>query len=383
MNGNQKTVKVIHMAPLGSGGISKLTVTINELIADNIQFDYLVFRNKKEFLEDKAISLGGKKQVIDVEDIKNDFQKFFIKMRAMVNLFKREKYDVVHVDASTPYDVMVAIAAKIAGVPTIIMHSHNDSFQSKKPLRDVLIPVYKLLMKAVVTDYFTISEESAKFMFPKSVYKSGNYTLVKNGIDVEQYAYNKEDRNKIREELGIQDKVVVGHVGRFVYQKNHDFILEAFAEFHKRCMNSVLLLVGEGELLQSIQDKAKNMGIAESVIFYGVTYDIPGILQAMDMFIFPSRFEGLGIVAIEAQATGLPTICADTIVEEVDITSKFIRVHGWNPNDWADQMLKVVPDCDKRSDCRVEVIDAGYDIRTTVKQLEQFYDDSVSRRKGK
>ena len=383
MKDNQKTVKVIHMAPLGSGGISKLTVTINELIADNIRFDYLVFRNKKEFLEDKAISLGGKKQVIDVSGIKNDFVKFFIKMKAMVSLFKREQYDVVHVDASTPYDVMVAIAAKIAGVPTIIMHSHNDNFQSQKPLRDAFIPVYKLLMKAVVTDYFTISEKSAMFMFPKSVYESRKYTLVKNGIDVEQYAFNKEARNRIREKLDVQDKVVVGHVGRFVYQKNHDFILEAFAEFHKRCANSVLLLVGEGELLQSVQDKAKNIGIADSVIFYGVTYDIPGILQAMDMFIFPSRFEGLGIVAIEAQAAGLPTICADTIVDEVDITSKFIRVHGWNVNDWADQMLMIVKDIDNRSDCRAEVIKAGYDIRTTVKQLERFYNDSASRRKGK
>lgn len=381
MTENQKTVKVIHMAPLGSGGISKLTVTINELIADNIIFDYLVFRNKKEFLEDKAISLGGKKHVIDVANTKNVFLKFFVKMNAMVNLFRREKFDVVHVDASTPYDVMVAIAAKIAGVQTIVMHSHNDGFQSKKPLRDALIPVYKLLMKAVVTDYFTISEKSAEFMFPKSVFESKKYTLVKNGIDVEQYAYDKDVRNKIREKLGVQDKVVVGHVGRFVYQKNHDFILEAFAAFYKRCENSVLLLVGEGELLQSIQDKAKSMGIADSVIFYGVTYDIPGILQAMDMFIFPSRFEGLGIVAIEAQAAGLPTICADTIVDEVDITSRFIRVHGWNVNDWADQMLMIVKDIDNRSDCRAEVIKAGYDIRTTVRKLEQFYNDSAIRRK--
>lgn len=380
MKANQKTIKVIHMAPLGSGGISKLTVTINELIEDNIQFDYLVFRNKKEFLEERAISLGGKKQVIDVADIKNDFLKFFIKMKAMVDLFKREQYDVVHVDASTPYDVMVAVAAKIAGVSTVVMHSHNDDFQSKKPLRDALIPVYKLLMKAVVTDYFTISEKSAEFMFPKSVYTKGKYVLVKNGIDAKQYVYNEKVRIKIRDELGIQDKVVVGHVGRFVYQKNHDFILEAFAEFHRRCANSVLLLVGEGELLQRIQDKVKNMGIADSVIFYGVTYDIPGILQAMDMFIFPSRFEGLGIVAIEAQATGLPTICADTIVDEVNITPKFIRVHGWNLDDWANQMLEVLPDRDNRSDYRVEVTKAGYDIRTTVKQLEQFYKNTVSKR---
>ena len=381
MSVTTETVKVIHMAHLGSGGISNLTVTINELISENIKFDYLVFRNKKEFLEDKAVSLGGKKQVIDVENIKNDFLKFFIKMRAMVALFKREGYDVVHVDASTPYDVMVAVAAKIAGIPTIVMHSHNDDFHGKKPLRDALIPFYKVLMKAVVTDYFTISEKSAKFMFPKSIYEEKKYTLVKNGIDVEKYTFNENIRSKIREELGVQDKVVVGHVGRFVYQKNHDFILEAFAEFHKRCANSVLLLIGEGVLLSKMQEKAKNIGIADAVIFYGVTYDIPGMLQAMDMFIFPSRFEGLGIVAIESQAAGLPTLCADTIVDEVNITSKFVRVHGWNPSDWADKMNALLLDRDNRTDCKEEVIKAGYDIRTTVKQLEIFYTESISRKR--
>ncbi len=382
MNDGQKIVKVIHMAPLGSGGISKLTVTINELISDNIKFDYLVFRNKKEFLEDKAISLGGKKQVIDVGSVKNGFLKFFIKMKAMVALFKREQYDVVHVDASTPYDVIVAVAANVAGIPTIVMHSHNDDLHGKNPLRDALIPLYKLLMRVVVTDYFTISEKSAKFMFPKSVYEGKRYTLVKNGIDIEQYTFNKKTRDKIRAELGVQDRVVVGHVGRFVYQKNHDFILEAFAEFHKKYENSVLLLVGEGDLFHKMQEKAKNMKISDAVIFYGVTYDIPGMLQAMDMFIFPSRFEGLGIVAIEAQAAGLPTLCADTIVDEVDITSKFVRVHGWNPSDWANKMLSVLPNCDDRTACGDEVKKAGYDIRTTVKQLEEFYMESVSKRKG-
>ena len=382
MKDGQKIVKVIHMAPLGSGGISKLTVTINELISYNIKFDYLVFRNKKEFLEDKAISLGGKKQVIDVGSVKNGLLKFFIKMKAMVALFKREQYDVVHVDASTPYDVIVAVAAKVAGIPTIVLHSHNDDLHGKKPLRDALIPLYKLLMRVVVTDYFTISEKSAKFMFPKSVYEGKRYTLVKNGIDVEQYTYNKKTRDKIRVELGVQDRVVVGHVGRFVYQKNHDFILEAFAEFHKKYENSVLLLVGEGDLFHKMQEKAKNMKISDAVIFYGVTYDIPGMLQAMDMFIFPSRFEGLGIVAIEAQAAGLPTLCADTIVDEVDITSKFVRVHGWNPSVWANKMLSVLPNCDARTACGDEVKKAGYDIRTTVEQLEEFYTESVRKRKG-
>lgn len=383
MKTNRNVVKVIHMAPLGSGGISKLTVTINELVSDNIKFDYLVFRDRKEFLEDKAISLGGKKQVVDIENINNNLLKFFIKIKEMTKLFKREQYDVVHVDASTPYDVTVALAAKFAGVPTIVMHSHNDDFHGKNILRDMLFPVYKLLMKAAVTDYFTISEKSAEFMFPKSVYKKKRFTLVKNGIDARQYVYNEKTRNRIREELGVQGKVVVGHIGRFVYQKNHDFILEVFSQFHKKRADSVLLLIGEGELLQAMQQKADDMGISDAVIFYGVTYDIPGMLQAMDMFIFPSRFEGLGIVAIEAQASGLPTLCADTIVDEVNVSSRFMRVHGWNADKWADKMTAVSQQKDNRSDCVDEIIKAGYDVATTAKQLEQFYIDSVRKRKGK
>lgn len=374
-----KKVKVIHMAPLGSGGISNLTVTIHEMISSSIQFDYLVFRNQKEFLEDKALALGGKKQVIDVSGVKNDILRFFVKMKKMTQLFRREKYDVVHVDASTPFDVFVAIAAKFARVKTIVMHSHNDDFDTKKPLRDILIPIYKLLMKLVVTDYFTISEESAKFMFPSSVYKSKKYTLIRNGVDSRKYAFNNETRTHIREKLGVNDKIVIGHVGRFVYQKNHDFILEAFEKFHSLHPNSVLLLVGEGELFKKMQDKAAQMQIQDSVIFFGVTYDIPQVLHAMDLFIFPSRFEGLGIVAVESQANGVPTVCADTIVEEVNITDCFFRVNGWDTNIWAKEMYNVYTTTPHTSDCRDQIAAGGYDIRKTVEELEKFYLTSANK----
>ncbi len=370
----KKPVKVIHMAPLGAGGISKLTITINRLInRERVQFDYLVFRDRKEFLEEEAVRLGARKKVIDVENVHNDVLKFVVKFYKMKKLFKREQYDVVHVDASTPYDVFVAMAAKCAGVKRIVLHSHNDDFNRSKPLRDLFIPIYKVLMQLCVTDYFTISEKAAEFMFPKSVYKKKTYTLVRNGIDTEDYRFSADDRKKVRKELSVENKVVIGHIGRFVYQKNHDFILEVFKNFCENYENSVLLLVGDGVLQNEMRDKAKQLGISDKVIFYGTTHDVRKVLLAMDTFIFPSRFEGLGIAAIEAQATGLLTICADSIVDEVNITDCFKRIHGWDSKEWAKQIAELINNNTRDGDRKEQVIKAGYDIRDTVKQLEEFY----------
>lgn len=379
MNGSNRPIKVIHMAPLGAGGISKLTVTIQRLLnPQKVRFDYLVFRNRKEFLEDQAIALGGRKQIIDTENLHNEAIKFVKKFKGMVNLFRKEKYDVVHVDASTPYDVMVALAAKVAGIRTIVLHSHNDDFQKSKPLRDAFMPLYKVIMLFAVTDYFTISEKAAQFMFPKSILRKKKYQLVRNGIDTDEFLFSEEDRKKVRIELGVEDKVVVGHIGRFVYQKNHEFILRTFAEYHKTNPNSVLLLVGEGELLDSMKNLARELDVFDEVIFYGVTHDVRKVLLAMDVFIFPSRFEGLGIAAIEAQANGLLTLCADSIVEEVNVTDRFVRVHGWDSKYWAEQIAKNLKKS-RESDCKQQIIEAGYDIKRTVQQLEDFYIRSVQK----
>lgn len=379
MNGSNRPIKVIHMAPLGAGGISKLTVTIQRLLnPQKVRFDYLVFRNRKEFLEDQAIALGGRKQIIDTENLHNEAIKFVKKFKGMVNLFRKEKYDVVHVDASTPYDVMVALAAKVAGIRTIVLHSHNDDFQKSKPLRDAFMPLYKVIMLFAVTDYFTISEKAAQFMFPKSIFRKKKYQLVRNGIDTDEFLFSEEDRKKVRIELGVEGKVVVGHIGRLVYQKNHEFILRTFAEYHKTNPNSVLLLVGEGELLDSMKNLARELDVFDEVIFYGVTHDVRKVLLAMDVFIFPSRFEGLGIAAIEAQANGLLTLCADSIVEEVNVTDRFVRVHGWDSKYWAEQIAKNLKKS-RESDCKQQIIEAGYDIKRTVQQLEDFYIRSVQK----
>lgn len=369
----ERKIKVLHLTELGAGGIAKLTVTINKFISDKIQFDYLVFRDKKEFLEDEALSYGGRKQIIDTENFHNTFYKVIWKEIEMVKLFKREQYDFVHVDASTPYDVVVAIAAKLAGIKRIIFHSHNDNFHRTRPLRDMFMPIYKWCMQFVVTDYFAISESAANFMFPKKILKEKKYRLIYNGIDVDEYFYNDDDRKQYRQEMNLENTFVIGHVGRFDYQKNHDFIIDVFKEIHEKKSDSLLLLVGTGDLENNIKEKLKKNNLLDHVIFYGVTHDVRKMLLVMDAFIFPSRFEGLGIVAIEAQTTGLLTFCADTIVDEVNVTDCFKRIHGWDPCEWADTILTTCNEMFDRSDMRECVTNSGYNIRKIASWLEEFY----------
>lgn len=375
-------VKVIHMAPLGAGGISKLTVSIHRLMNPNkVNFDYLVFRDRKEFLEDEAVRLGGKKQIVNTESENNKILKCFKKIIKMKQLFEKEQYDVVHVDASTPYDVIVAIAAKMAGIKTIVLHSHNDGFQRSVPLRDAFMGVYKQLMLWTVTDYFAISKSAAEFMFPSKIINNNNYRMVHNGIDVNEFLYSEEERKAARKSAGLDGKIVIGHIGRFVYQKNHEFIVDVFEKVSKQLPNAVLLLVGEGELQDSIKELVKQKGLSSKVIFYGATHDVRKTLLMMDAFIFPSRFEGLGIVALEAQTNGLPVYAADSIVEEVNITDCFKRISGWDAEQWAKKIVTDIEhDHTQRRSYDKEIIAAGYSIKEVAEELEEFYLSCAQKR---
>lgn len=369
-----KPVKVIHMAPLGTGGITNLTVTINKLIdISRVQFDYLVFRDQKEFKEDEVLKLGAKKQVIDLSNISNPIKRFSVKMRSMTSLFKRERYDVVHVDASTPYDVVVAIAAKIAGTKVIVLHAHNDSYKKGHSIKDFLMPVFKQLMLISCTDYFAISETAAKFMLPAKVLREKQYKIIRNAIIPEKYEYDAELASRERKKLGIKEETfVLGNIGRFVYQKNHEFMVDVFCELHKKHENTVLLLVGEGDLESHIREKVEDLGLSESVIFYGVTHDVQLPLNAMDAFIFPSHFEGLGIVAIEAQTTGMPVWCAETISEEAKICENFHYINGWDAQTWADEIWKINKLNGRRSRIE-EAKKSGYDMSIVADEMQSFY----------
>lgn len=367
-------IKIVHTIPMGAGGISNLTLTINEKIdKEKYEFDYLVFRNQKEFCDERAAKLGSPKLIVDVSSIKNPIFKGIKKVFGTAQLLKRENIKIIHVDASTPYDVVLAVAAKMAGVPKIIFHAHNDNYERNITLRNCMQPLFRLLIPLTVTDYIAISEQAAKFLFPKKIVKKKSYYLFKNGIDIPRYVYNEKIRKEYREKYNLNNKFVIGHVGRFVYQKNHEFLVDVFQEIKKNKTNAVLILIGTGELEIQIRKKVKDLKLENSVIFWGITEEVNYLMQAMDCFVFPSRYEGLGMVAIEAQCSGLPTIVSDVLPKEVEIT-KCLKKIGLNEsaNEWANQIIYF---CDgyNRTDTSIYVKRAGYDINDIVKKLERLY----------
>ena len=367
-------IKIVHTIPMGAGGISNLTLTINEKIdREKYEFDYLVFRNQKEFCDERAAKLGSPKLIVDVSSIKNPIFKGMKKVLGTAQLLKRENIKIVHVDASTPYDVVLAVAAKMAGVPKIIFHAHNDNYERNITLRNCMQPLFRLLIPLAVTDYIAISEQAARFLFPKKIVRKKSFYLFKNGIDIPKYVYNEKIRKEYREKYNLNNKFVIGHVGRFVYQKNHEFLVDVFQEIKKIKPNAVLILIGTGELEIQIRKKVKDLKLENSVIFWGITEEVNYLMQAMDCFVFPSRYEGLGMVAIEAQCSGLPTIVSDALPQEVEIT-KCLKKIGLNEsaNEWANQIIYF---CEgyNRTDTSIYVKRAGYDINEIVKKLERLY----------
>lgn len=369
-----KKIRIVHTIPMGAGGISNLTLTINEKIdRKKYEFDYLVFRNQKEFCDERAAKLGSPKLIVDVSGIKNPIVKGIRKVVGTAKILKDEKIEIIHIDASTPYDVILALAARMAGVKKIIFHAHNDNYERKITLRNCMQPLFRLLIPMTVTDYIAISEQAAEFLFPKKIVNKKGYYLFKNGIDIPKYIYNEKVRKEYREKYNFNNKFVIGHVGRFVYQKNHEFLIDIFQEIKKIKPNAVLILIGTGELEFQIKQKVRNLKLDDSVIFWGITEEVNSLMQAMDCFVFPSHYEGLGMVAIESQCSGLPTIVADVLPQEVEITTCLKKI-GLNKsaNSWANQIIEFCNGYD-RLDTSTYVKRAGYDINDIVLKLERLY----------
>lgn len=264
--------------------------------------------------------------------------------------------------------------AKKYGVPCRILHSHSTS--SKYGFARPYHLLQKKRIGQLITDNIACSEEAGKWMF------SSDYTIVRNAIDLDRFQFSPEDRTCCREELGINDsQLVIGHVGRFLPVKNHSFILSVFREVVCKQPDSILLLIGEGPLLKEIQKLAQDLGVQENVRFLGVRKDISRLLSAMDVFLFPSVYEGLPVATIEAQANGLPVFCSDAISHEA-IVAPNVRQLSLEAGAviWADSIMKADL---ARVDAAEELKDAGYDIRREALKLQNLYLRLASERTRK
>jgi len=280
-------------------------------------------------------------------------------------------YDVVHMHSSSKNYFILKCASKW-NIPVRVAHSHNTGFQSKNPITIALGNQMMKPMRKYATHWVGCSKLACEWLFGKGCVESGKAKVILNGIDSTLFVYDEKVRNEIRKEMNLEDKFVIGHVGRFVNQKNHTFLLDIFAEVAKRRDDAVLMLIGIGELMDAMKQKAENLGIADKVLFVGFRDDRNRLMQAMDSFLFPSLYEGLSVVLIEAQASGLPVFTSDTTTTETQYSPHMQFLSLQQPaSEWAETLLK--KGAVERKDMTETLDNAGFEIRAMVRNLYELY----------
>ena len=358
-------IRVLHILQrMEAGGTQALLMNIYRNInREKVQFDFLVEYPNRQFYDDEIESMGGKIYRTSVREDLNIF-KF---CRYLNKFFKEHReYKIVHVHAYS-IGFFCLRAAKRNDIPTRIAHSHsngmtNDNKKYIKLLMQKLYPMY-------ATDYFACSEEAGKYLFRKR-----QFHILPNAIDSAKFVSDANIRKDIRQELGVSNHFVIGHVGRFRPEKNHKFLINVFAEIKKLKGNATLILVGTGESENEIKKQIQTKELENDVIFLNNRKDMYRIYQAMDVFIFPSLYEGLGIVAVEAQAAGIPIICSEGLPPETEITPLYKRIPlSYGAEKWANEAINAAKNPAHHTNMQKYVIDAGFDMSATADKIEEFY----------
>ena len=331
-----------------------------------IQYDFIIDDDSSNpHLQAEIVSLGGR--VITVPP----YQKPLAYHKALYQLFRQNHYPLVYSHINT-LSVFPLFAAWRAGVPIRAAHSHSTAGKGET-LRNILKYFLRPFAKVFPTHMFACSEYAGRWLFGDRAFNSGRVKVWNNAIDTERFAYSEQVRQETRKALGLADRFGVGHSGRFVTTKNHTFLVDIFAEIHSRRSDSVLLLAGDGSLMHDVKAKVSRLGLSECVVFLGSVDDMERYYQAMDVFVMPSLYEGLGMSAVEAQVAGLPVVCSTELPVEAKICENlhFISLKA-SPSYWADEALRISEGL-SRKDMTSSAQKFGFDIRTEAAKLSEWY----------
>lgn len=359
-------IRVLHFIPaFGIGGVESLIMGLYRAIDKHkVQFDFLVETEEKRAEFDQIASMGGKVYKLKKLDKKNPFSY----VREIREFFKKyaSTIDVVHCHHIERATIVLYYARKYH-IDFRIIHSHTDSIEDVK--FSTVRKGFMRINSRLSTHRFACSDAAGKFQFKDKK----PFIVLKNAIDSDKFSYNANTREKVRKKLGIKEtNILIGHTGRFTYQKNHWRIIDIFAALRKKEPKAKLLLVGDGPLKLEMEEKAKVLGVDEAVLFLGERDDIAELLQAMDVFLLPSFYEGFCISLLEAQSTGLKCIASDVIPEEVQLTSLVETVSLDSNNDVWSQKILAHMKYDRV--CHSKIIrQKGYDLTDSARFLEKFY----------
>jgi glycosyltransferase involved in cell wall biosynthesis len=352
------------------GGAETMIMNIYRHIdRSKVQFDFAVHSLDSGVYDDEIKRLGGRIYYFPRFNGLN----FYEYRKAWKSFFQEHiEHSIVHGHIGSCAALYLHVANSYGKVT--IAHSHCIVEKGKFNLRDFIWNIYSYPTRYTAKYFFGCSYGAGVDRFGSKVANSNKFEVVNNAIDSKLYVYNELHRVNIRKELGInENSFVVGHIGRMDPPKNHFFLVDVFAEIKRMHPNSKLVLVGMGSLKEQLAEKIEKVGLADSVIMTGIRQDIPQLLSIMDIFIFPSIFEGLGIAAVEAQANGLPTLCSDVLPRESKVTelAEYLPLSK-DPNFWADKALEVRG---KRitKDISSIIIQNHYDIADTANKIQQRY----------
>lgn len=365
---------------LDNGGIEKLIFDLlDSTDRERVAYDFLLLRNQEEAYEEQIKKYNSKKIIVIPQKARFFPIKYRNLYKALYQYFKECEYTIIHFQSigNSFGGSLALLAAKNAGIPVRIVHGHSAGGEARNILRKIDAALGRKTHMMWGTNFIACSKMAAIYSFGKR--NLDRVKILNNGIHPEKFSFNLDFRNEVRDELGISKNFVLGSISRLSPQKNHHFMIDILEEMLKIRSDTVLLIVGSFSThndgyLDSIKAYIKKKNLLQKVVFAGERKDAYRVMNAIDAYLFPSLWEGLGIAAIEAQANGLNVFASDCVPEEAHITNNY---HVISLKDgakkWVEAICKVqynIP----RLDCSREVSEAGYNIRISAKQMEEYYE---------
>lgn len=369
MNDNEKNI-VIYCERWLDGGIEEIVSNI--ISKSNNNFKIIVSQKETEKY-DKVLKEHNVELIILHDKIKNPIIRMIYNFKIFKKIIGKYNESIIHINVYNSLGLKYAQIASKMKCSKILIHAHNNGIDKNND-RFHVKRISNMLARKIYTSekysYISCSDEAAKFCF--DINKIKKYTIVKNGIYSDKFIFDMDIRKMMREKMSLNDDTIVfGHVGRFVYQKNHEFLIDAFEKYTNFNKNTFLILIGDGPNKADIEKRVISKHLNDKVLFLGNVDNVNEYMQAFDCFLFPSQYEGLGIVAIEAQAAGLQCVVSDAVPKMVKITSglEFVKL---NLNDWyrALKQIKIK----KRENTQKYIVSSKFDITNTVEQIDEVYE---------
>ncbi len=366
----EKPIRVLHV--LGTtnlgGAESRIMELYRNMDRNKVQFDFLVHTDKEGHYNAEIRELGGKIYSVPRFNVKN----YHAYRNALVRFFaEHNDYAAIQGHMTSTASIYLPLAKK-AGIPVTIAHARSAGVD--KGVKGLVTKIIRYPLKNRADYLFTCSEEAGVAVYGKKAVRQGKVWTIPNAIDTERFRFNSSVKEKMLAELGLSDKFVIGHVGRFGFMKNHAYLIKVFYELCIMHDDVALVLIGKGELEEEIKQKVQDLGVGEKVFFLGTRANVEDYYQAFDYFVFPSVFEGLPGSVAEAQAAGLHCLVSDKVTREAALTDLAVyRSIDEPPIEWAKEIQKNAKDAKIRRDMRQEIIDKGFDVRIQAKQMAEFY----------